>query len=328
MHLEVWHTSCPPLKRAHPTSILSAKDLLKILFLSLFVFVCFSGVCSTDLDRVHFPFPLPQVVGHEVVGRLIDDRPDATSPGHHFVCVEINDSHLAHEPSGFPDPLVPQPRPADDLSSSLSASSGVACPFCVQSLDSQCPQRITFGIDRLPGGFAPFFLAPTNSIVRIPAGVSLLAAALAEPFAAALHGVQMTRPREGDRVAVLGPRRLGNLIVAALSGFRKQEGVHFEIVAVSRHDKQLAVARSLGADMLVNNKGVLPADLASSADVVFDTTASEEGFSQALLMAKRGEVARRFFSFSSASVTDTHRSSASSASFFSSSSRAPQVYPR
>src|SRR5678815_2230483 len=42
------------------------------------------GVCSTDLARHHLPFPLPQVIGHEVLATDADGR--------RFV-VEINASH-------------------------------------------------------------------------------------------------------------------------------------------------------------------------------------------------------------------------------------------
>src|SRR5208337_1184220 len=47
----------------------------------------YCGICSTDLSRRFLPFPLPQIIGHEVV---------ATDPetGEEFV-VEINDTCAA-----------------------------------------------------------------------------------------------------------------------------------------------------------------------------------------------------------------------------------------
>jgi hypothetical protein len=45
----------------------------------------YCGVCSTDLARRFLPYPLPQIIGHEVVG-IKDNKP---------VVIEINASPLA-----------------------------------------------------------------------------------------------------------------------------------------------------------------------------------------------------------------------------------------
>jgi len=248
------------------------------------------GICSTDLDRVYFPFPLPQIIGHELVARyFVSGENNPKSGEWHYVCVEINDSHLAH-----------------------NEEKKELCAYCSKDLDPQCPARITFGIDRLPGGFAPYALAPVNSIFEIPRSLNLETAVLTEPFAAALHGVEMSSPKNGDVVAVLGPRRLGNLIIAALNGYRQRKQLNFEIVAVSRHNSQLKLAKSLGADRLINNKvkdedekhaegksnsdGITMVNgneegvLHGKFDLVFDTTASPIGFELALQMCKTGGV--------------------------------------
>ena len=71
------------------------------------------------------------------------------------------------------------------------------------------------------------------------------AAVLVEPFAAALHGVKTIAPRAGECVAVLGPRRLGMLVVAALAGVRTREqldGRDFAIAAIARDPAMLPLA--------------------------------------------------------------------------------------
>ena len=125
------------------------------------------GVCSTDLARHFLPFPLPQVIGHEVVA--VDDA------GRRYV-VEINASHAA--------------RGVD-----------AGCAFCEAGLETHCPERVTLGIDALPGGFGPWILAPVDACVPIPDEVSDDDAVLVEPLAAALHAVTTVRPRPGERVA-------------------------------------------------------------------------------------------------------------------------------
>jgi threonine dehydrogenase-like Zn-dependent dehydrogenase len=154
-------------------------------------------------------------------------------------------------------------------------------------MNTHCPARITLGIDRLPGGFAPWVLAPIEAIVEVPQAVSPLVAALTEPFAAALQGVDATRPREGERVAVLGPRRLGSLVIAALHGYRIDSGVSFQISALVRHRQLLDLAGALGADEQVL-LGEQPIEsLYKQYDIVFDTTGAPAGFELALRLARR-----------------------------------------
>ncbi len=213
----------------------------------------YCGVCSTDLARRFLPYPLPQIIGHEVVGRK-DGK---------AVAIEINASHAA--------------RGLHDQN----------CPYCRGDMNTQCPARITLGIDRLPGGFAPWVLAPIEAIVEVPQAVSPLVAALTEPFAAALQGVDATRPREGERVAVLGPRRLGSLVIAALHGYRIDSGVSFQISALARHRQLLDLAGALGADEQVL-LGEQPIEsLYKQYDIVFDTTGAPAGFELALRLARR-----------------------------------------
>lgn len=213
------------------------------------------GVCSTDLARHFLPFPLPQVIGHEVVAR--------SDNGTRYV-VEINASHAAR---------------------------GVAdeCAFCRAGLPTHCPSRVTLGIHDLPGGFGAYILAPVAACVEVPASVPDSAAVLVEPFAAALHGVQTVAPKAGERIAVLGPRRLGMLVVAALAGVRArmvEAGRDFAIAALVRDPALLPLARTFGATEAVQVGGDarLPD---ASFDVVIDTTGSPDGFDLAVQLARR-----------------------------------------
>lgn len=209
------------------------------------------GVCATDLARRHLPFRLPQVTGHEVVAQEADGTP---------VVVEINASHRAR---GLPHHAW--------------------CAHCRSGLATHCPARLVLGIHDLPGGFGPWLLAPVDAVVPLGAGIDRRTSALVEPFAAALHAVRTIAPRAGDRVAVVGPGRLGTLVVAALAAWRAAEGVAIEIVAVGRREAPLARARRLGADASMRLDEAPPA----SADVVVETTGSPDGAAAALALARR-----------------------------------------
>lgn len=212
------------------------------------------GICSTDLARRFLPYPLPQIIGHEVVGRL-EDR---------TMVVEINASHRARG-------LV---------------EASAECPFCRNHLETHCPQRMTLGIDRLPGGFAPWILAPQNGLHEVPDEVSPSLAALTEPLAAALHAVETAAPGRGERVAVLGTRRLGTLIIAALVDFRSRNNMDFSITALSRRRELLDLSRALGADEGFH-PDLPPFTLDSHFDIVFDASGGPEGLKTALRLSRR-----------------------------------------
>jgi threonine dehydrogenase-like Zn-dependent dehydrogenase len=205
------------------------------------------GICATDLARRHLPFPLPQVTGHEVVAIDADGRP---------VVIEINASHMAR---GVPS----------------------TCAYCAQGLPTHCPDRLVLGIHDLPGGFGPWILAPRHSIIRVPRAIDARTATLVEPFAAALHAVRIVTRVPRRRIAVLGPRRLGSLVVAALDAWRRRTGARYEILALARRPELRRLAAALGADDTADPdhaRGGL-------ADVVIDTTGSPAGLERALALA-------------------------------------------
>ena len=94
-------------------------------------------------------------------------------------------------------------------------------------------------------------------------------------------------PKKGDRVAVLGPRRLGSLLIAALKAYKESYQIDFSITALARHEELLILAKKLGADQGINLKEVSLESLYKSFDIVYDTTSTESGFLSALRFAKR-----------------------------------------
>jgi threonine dehydrogenase-like Zn-dependent dehydrogenase len=206
------------------------------------------GICATDLARRHLPFRLPQITGHEVVAVEEDGTP---------VVVEINASHRAR-------------------------ALRVSCAYCDGGLPSHCPERLVLGIHDLPGGFGPWLLAPVNAILPLPASVSPRVGSFVEPFAAALHAARIVTRVPRGRIAVLGPGRLGLLVIAALSAWRRRAGGSWEIVALPRRPERAALARRLGADDVRDPSAVD----AAFADVVVDTTGSPAGFERALELAR------------------------------------------
>src|SRR5581483_5139762 len=97
-------------------------------------------------------------------------------------------------------------------------------------------------------GFAETIVVPVEGLVRIPAGLELELATLAEPLASAIHGLRgsFTAVTAGGRldgvpVAVIGAGVLGLLTVAAAVDLGAAP------VVVARHPHQAEAAAALGA---------------------------------------------------------------------------------
>ncbi|MCB1158368.1 MAG: alcohol dehydrogenase catalytic domain-containing protein [Leptospiraceae bacterium] len=210
------------------------------------------GICATDLSRRFLPFPLPQIIGHELL---------ATHPKNGKVyAVEINDTSLAR-------------------------GEGPYDSFIRSGLATHSPERMVLGIDRLPGGFGPYVLVPKNAMVEI-GDLNPYTAVLLEPFAAALQALYANPPKDNMVLAVLGPRRLGTLVIAALDMYRNITGSKYNIVALSRHDALLNLSKNVGADEGINLLHLDVESLKDKYNIVYDTSGSPDGFELAVKMAK------------------------------------------
>ena len=95
----------------------------------------------------------------------------------------------------------------------------------------------------------------------------------------------MSSLQEGDQVAILGPRRLGMLLILALSEERRKgRSPGIIISAIHRHFDLLELAMKLGADLRVNNRSK---DVKADYDIVFDCSGSTSGFLSAITSARR-----------------------------------------
>jgi (R,R)-butanediol dehydrogenase/meso-butanediol dehydrogenase/diacetyl reductase len=122
-----------------------------------------------------------------------------------------------------------------------------ACPQCAAGRPQFCrANRRTTGIGDLPGGFAEHVKAFAGMPVPVPPGVDSRNAALAEMFAAALHGIHASGARSGSAL-VLGGGPIG------LATVRLLKLLGFGPVALSepiRRKRDLALL--LGADSAID----------------------------------------------------------------------------
>ena len=185
-----------------------------------------------------------------------------------------------------------------------------ACYFCKRGQENLCEDLLFNN-----GAYAEYIrisarIVAKNTLV-VPEHVSLEHAALTEPLACALHGLEESNPRRGDSVAVIGGGPLGLMImhVAALMGCN--------VIAVVKHDAQVEAAKALGVAQVIQTS--LSQDVVGDVrlltpdrrgvDIAIEAVALPETWQQAVGMVRNGGVVN-FFGGPEAGTTvaiDTNR---------------------
>lgn len=149
------------------------------------------------------------------------------------------------------------------------------CSTCLAGMPTHCPNRSTLGIFRHNGAFADTLTLPVANLHPLPDEVSNEQAVFVEPLAAALQILHMTHISPHHRVVVLGAGKLGLLAaqVVALSGC--------DLSVVARHVRQRQLLDGWGIDVRALDE-IEP----KSVDVVIDCTGNEQGFADALTLAR------------------------------------------
>lgn len=177
-------------------------------------------------------------------------------------------------------------RPGQRVVAANSAPCG-ACYYCGRGLENLC-ENLLFN----NGAYAEFIRIPARIVARntyeIPPHVSYQDAALVEPLACVLRGLEETGVRSGDTVTVIGLGPIGLMFVrlAHVQGAR--------VIAVGRRRTQLERAARMGAAELLLADG---ADLERSvrnltggrgADAVIEAVGLPEAWETAVKLVRRG----------------------------------------
>ncbi len=151
--------------------------------------VLYCGVCGTDVKtfvRGHHMFPPPCVLGHEVVGRIVELR--GAGPG-----VKVREGDVVAVA-----PYVPC----------------YSCEMCRRGRHELCNAK-----GWIEGGFAEYLTIPATVLERgtfaVPEGMDPKAACLCEPMACCINAVTDTPVRMGDTSLVLGAGVMGLLMLEA-----------------------------------------------------------------------------------------------------------------
>ncbi|MDE2976751.1 MAG: alcohol dehydrogenase catalytic domain-containing protein [Acidobacteriota bacterium] len=218
------------------------------------------GLCGTDLYKLAQAGRTPgEVLGHEVVGRVIESRTDGLALGDRVV--------------------APHHAPCGD------------CRPCRSGAETMCAR---FAEDLLdPGGFSERLRlkarAVQHTVRKLDDGLADEAAVFVEPAACVLRGVDRAGlSGEAPEVTVLGAGSMGLLHLLVLRATFPGARI---VVAEPAPDRR-AMALELGADA-----AAAPAEVAGmawnnvpegGADAVFDTAGGQRAFDLALQVTRPG----------------------------------------
>ena len=203
------------------------------------------GICGSDSKQILLDFgeneadnamsafcSFPQVMGHEVVGEVVEVGPSAlgVDVGQRVVL----DPWLSCVPRGI-DPVCPACA-AGDYS------------LCWSFADGGISVGIHTGVSSdATGGYAELMPAHPSMLFAVPDAVTDEQAVTADPFAVSLHSVTRHPPPPGGKVLVYGAGSLGLCAVAILRALHPD----VEIAVVARFDAQQRLAEKMGASVVV-----------------------------------------------------------------------------
>jgi len=151
------------------------------------------------------------------------------------------------------------------------------CWPCRQGWPNLCRRLAIYGGYRSPlhGGLAPLVAVSRRAAFAVPSGLDVIAAALAEPVAVAVHAVRRAPLPLGAAVMVLGAGPVGLAVLQCVRAAGAAVTMATDL-SIARRD---AAAR-LGATTVIDPTVARPAAVARDltghgVDVVFDTTGAD-----------------------------------------------------
>lgn len=162
------------------------------------------------------------------------------------------------------------------------------CRSCRDGVSQLCLNRGRSGIEPFQGAFAGYKATGADAVYAVPDGLDLRTAALTEPLAVALHGVENGRVQAGQRVLVTGAGPIGLNTIAVL----RAVGVD-DITVSEPSERRREHARRLGATAVVEPESLVAPDLPMDiVDEPFDVAYECSGHAVAM-EAALGQLGRR-----------------------------------
>lgn len=220
------------------------------------------GICGSDvagyLGKTGRRTP-PMIMGHEFAGVVEQVGASVTN-------VKVGDSVVV-----FP------------------YTSCAACESCAKGMTSACEHKRFFGVFAVNGGMAEYVSAGSDLLYPLPAGTELKHGAMAEPLSVASRCVDKAAITPGSTLTIIGAGTIG-LMCLLLAKLRQPR----TIAVLDISDERLELARSLGADLIINPGKESPSEVMAAhfpsggTSAVIEAVGVESTLSQAVALAERG----------------------------------------
>jgi len=229
------------------------------------------GVGDLRVEEVPDPEPGPGDVLVQVEAALTDGTDMKTFRQGHPLLLAQTPSPFGHEFCGI------------DVATGrrvVAANSGSCgeCEACLRGDEPLCPSLLPF----LNGAYAELLVVPERiarvNLLPVPDGLPPEIAALVEPLACCLRGVERAGIREGQTVAVLGAGPIGLMLCACIADAGARP------VLVGGRPERRELAPEFGA---------VPGD-GRNADVAIEATGSAKGWGDAVALVRPGGTAVLF----------------------------------
>jgi threonine dehydrogenase-like Zn-dependent dehydrogenase len=184
------------------------------------------GICGSDLHHLHHGlFRAGQTPGHEIAGRI---------------------ERVGAGVSGVSEGQAVAVEPLESCGT---------CGPCRSGMDSICRRMRVHGI-HMAGGLAEQIVVSAHRVYPLADGLDPAVAALAEPVAVAVHGLERGGFAPGQRVLVMGAGAVGLVTLIAARSLGAGE-----VFITARHAHQAERARAFGAARVIDERDATAASL-------------------------------------------------------------------